>query len=70
MMTQRQFHAAFISGCLLTLATISLYQDCLGQEGYIDHIKEHWVDPSITTPLAIVFLVVAFLLTLYTAKED
>ncbi len=62
---------AFWSGLFLSTAIRSLLQDSVGLEGYIEHLRNHWVDASITVPLALVLLVVTVAMyVMASADED
>lgn len=52
----------FYSGCLATVAYLSLSQDYYGKEEYIRRVSMGWVDGSITIPLALILLVVSLIL--------
>jgi hypothetical protein len=47
----------FFVGALFYMSVISLYQDFLGKEGYIDLIKSNWVPSYISVPIALILLV-------------
>lgn len=47
-----------VLGCLATGAAMSLYQDALGLDAYIALAREHWINPAISVPCAVVSLVV------------
>ena len=47
----------FIKGFLVCLALGSLYQDIIGKAAYIAHVQNHWIDGSITVPLALIAIV-------------
>ena len=47
----------FCAGGVFVASIISLHQDILGQAGYIEHIKNHWIDGTISVPIAIGSLV-------------
>ncbi len=44
-------------GSGITVAVMSLFQDVLGQERYIDLIRNHWVTGYFSVPLALLLLV-------------
>lgn len=46
----------FWAGFMAALSAISLSQDFLGQELYIQIAQEHWVDSWITAPIALLVL--------------
>lgn len=46
----------FTAGFLSALALSSLAQDWYGKEGYINLVRENWIDSYFTIPLAIVIL--------------
>ena len=46
----------YFIGCLCTIATISLIEDIIGIEAYINLIKTFWISPWITIPIAIIIL--------------
>lgn len=48
-----------LRGMLYTLALYSLYTDYLGLEGYIARVRETWVDPLHSVPIAIGTLILA-----------
>lgn len=48
---------AFWRGVISYACTTSLLQDLIGKEGYIQRVQEHWVDSSITIPVAVCVLV-------------
>ncbi len=52
-MKLRPVTVAFLSGVWGNAAFTGLRQDYYGKEGYIDHVRAHWVDASITVPLAL-----------------
>lgn len=54
----------FWAGVLTHMATISLYQDFHGKQGYIDLIRKNWIDASITVPFALILIVIAIYLYL------
>ena len=41
---------------MISMASQSLYQDALGLERYVAHVREHWVDAVYTIPIAIVLM--------------
>ena len=46
-----------LGGWTLAFAIMSLHQDYLGKEGYIQYTQENWIDPSITVPWALISLI-------------
>lgn len=52
----------FYAGMFMTLAIHSFYQDYYGKEAYIKHISENWTSAYISVPLAIIFIIVAWIL--------
>lgn len=51
----RHFRAKpFATGVVITVCVMSLYQDYMGLDGYVAHVREHWVEPWVTVPVAIV----------------
>jgi len=53
------FPAAF-SGILIHIAITSLVIDAKGMEGYIQSVRDSWIDASFTVPLAIILLASAY----------
>lgn len=51
----------FRHGIVFYAAVVSLYQDFLGKDAYIEACKNHWIDPSISVPIAIGMLVIIFI---------
>jgi hypothetical protein len=51
---------SFYAGMVVTAAVELLVQDYYGLEGWIVHLRGMWWPASITTPIAIVGLAVAF----------
>lgn len=49
----------FFIGSTFILACWGLFQDFMGKEGYIEHVREHWVSSSISVPIFIVGLLAA-----------
>lgn len=45
-----------ICGALMWAAVASLHQDMLGKDAYIQLVQDHWVDASVTVPIAIAML--------------
>lgn len=48
-----------ISGALSIIAILSLWQDYLGQEAFIQMARDHWVDAAYSVPLALFLLLVS-----------
>lgn len=44
-------------GFMAAFACNSLVQDVMGQQGYIEHIRDHWASGYYTVPLAVAMLV-------------
>lgn len=44
---------AFLFGMLFMNSVISLFQDALGKDGYIEFARTHWVSGWIAVPLAL-----------------
>ena len=45
---------AWFSGWMGSFAYRSLYQDYMGKSEYLEYAAQHWTDPSISVPIAIV----------------
>lgn len=45
-----------LSFLLSFTAAFSLTQDYMGKEKYLEYISKHWIDSSITVPLALLIL--------------
>ena len=52
----------FFSGILIYTGIISLNQDFMGKENYIEWANTHWIDAKITIPIAICFILIGLLL--------
>jgi hypothetical protein len=52
----------FWAGWLAHMGLTSLHQDYYGKAHYIELVQDKWIDPSITIPLALALLVIAFYL--------
>ena len=50
--------AAFWSGLCVSVAAHSLYQDAMGLERYLAKVRENWVDPVYTVPIAVALMLV------------
>jgi len=50
----------FYAGILFYASINSIIQDIMGKEGYINYVNLHWIDSSVTFPLAIVLLFLSF----------
>lgn len=50
---ERGLWIGFKCGVLSTLASLSLWQDFLGQERYTEIVRNHWVSAWFTIPLAL-----------------
>jgi len=59
----------FMSGWLACCAARSLWQDWLGQDAYVMHVREHWVSASLTVPVAFLLLVFALWVYLKEARS-
>lgn len=55
---QRRVFVAALCGVGIHGILLSLGQDAMGKEAYIEHVSTHWVDPSITVPLALAILAI------------
>ena len=51
---------SWISGFISFWAIRSLWQDAIGQEAYIQSCRDHWADPTVTVPLAVILLLIAY----------
>lgn len=49
----------FFCGSLITMMLGSLFQDSYGLDGYLALARQHWTDPTISIPVAVVLLLVA-----------
>jgi hypothetical protein len=58
----------FFAGSIFTLSVLSLVQDFMGKEAYIEHVTNNWASAWITVPLALVLLVYSICIAY--AKED
>ena len=58
----------FWSGVLFHGGVISLHQDYQGKEEYIKHVNEHWVNASVTVPIALFMIFVASVLYYWNEK--
>lgn len=48
----------------------SLYQDFLGKDKYLKMADAGWLDPWITVPLALIFLVIVVMIMASTKGEE
>jgi hypothetical protein len=53
---------AFMAGILFATAVDSLYQDIIGKEAFLRIVDAGWISSVITIPLAIIFIISAFIL--------
>jgi len=53
---RRLFKIGMWTGGALVLALISLYQDFLGKERYIECVKNYWVNSNFSIPISFVIL--------------
>lgn len=60
----------FNYGVLASAAFFSLYADFWGLEGYINHIRETWIEPVYTVPIALAFLVLSFYWLIRDDRKD
>jgi hypothetical protein len=47
----------FGQGWIAACAFLSLVQDFKGKEAYIQHVQNHWIESTISGPLAVLALV-------------
>lgn len=60
-MTKRKISMVFWCGFVNACAVASLYQDYWGLEKMQELMADHWIDSSISVPIAIVVLVISVL---------
>lgn len=58
----------FLAGAAFHSAIMSLFQDCIGKEGYIDIVNRHWIDPRISVPIALLIVVLSMMM--FFEKKD
>lgn len=47
-----------------------IFQDLLGLEGYIQHVRDHWIDSRITLPIHIIVILAGlFMIWRYFSKK-
>jgi hypothetical protein len=56
-MTTQTDRLSFWQGYLACACVSSLLQDLIGKEAYIQAVSKHWIDSSITLPLAVIGLI-------------
>jgi len=47
----------FFGGWLCSSGLTSLHQDYYGKAEYLRLVNEHWIDPNITVPLALIMII-------------
>jgi hypothetical protein len=60
----------FFTGYIFHGALNSLYQDFLGKDKYLKMADAGWLDPWITVPLALIFLVIVVMIMASTKGEE
>lgn len=60
----------FWSGWLSATAGLSLFQDALGRDRYIELCREHWIPANVSVPIAILMIGVAVVLAIRAAEEE
>lgn len=53
----------------MAVSAISLHQDFLGKEGYIQHVTNNWTSAQYTVPISIVLMLYS-LCVLFGAMQD
>ena len=59
-----------IIGTILSWSGVSLFQDVLGLERYIQHVRDKWIDASVTVPLAIVLIGIAIFIFVKEVSDE
>lgn len=63
--TRTMISGSFFNGIMFGISVISLIQDGMGKDAYIEHVASNWAPARLTVPLALVIIVVTLFYQLY-----
>lgn len=62
--------ASWLAGSMMTMACYALWTDYLGVDGYCDHVRTHWLDESVSMPIAAGLILAAVLLMSWAREKE